>query len=187
MPIARYEGSENQVVSVKPQTGEVAWHQAIDPGDGIENVYVERSIQLLQTGAKLIALQRATGKLLWQRDDEIQSLYFNQAGDLLYMITIEVPDSTVNPNAPIWSELRAIDVVTGKPHWSTLQPITVGGHLSHFCNQNTVQRWHDAHCMGSHWQATLAESLCGGTHHANRDTCSNSPHHRARWHHNNPQ
>lgn len=120
-------GGENLVVALDVLTGKIVWHQDISPGDGVEQFFIKHTILLAQTGTSIIAFQSSTGSILWQRDSQIKSLYINQAGTILYTFSIDVPDPISDPNTPIWSGLRAVNLATGKQLWAVTRPDDIEG------------------------------------------------------------
>ena len=119
-------GGRRHVVALDAETGKIVWHDDLDPSDGDQQLFVAHGMLLVQTGSKIIALQSATGVMLWQRESQIQSWYY-QAQHRLYTVSIDVPDPVLHPTAPIWSGLRASELTTGKQFWAIPQPLSVTG------------------------------------------------------------
>ncbi len=112
----------NQVTAFNLQSGAKAWNVQGDPGEIIKTLTLEGNILLIRTDGSLTAVQAATGKLIWHRESQIQTLSINAAANIIYTVYIDVPLDT----SPITSGLRAFSLDTGKQLWNVPFPIKDG-------------------------------------------------------------
>ena len=112
----------SQVTALNLQSGAQEWSIQGDPGEIIKALFVEGNTVLIQTDGSLTAVQKATGKIIWHRASQIQSLSIDSAKGIIYTIYIDVP----NDNSPITSGARAMSLKSGVQIWNVSFPIKVG-------------------------------------------------------------
>jgi outer membrane protein assembly factor BamB len=90
-------------------------------GDQITALYLARNIIIAQARSMIAAVNVGTGQTIWQRESQVQAMALIQG--VLYTMFIDVPDLTMNENAPIVTGLRAIQVSTGQQLWQVTTPV----------------------------------------------------------------
>ena len=132
----------SQVTALNLQSGAQVWSQEGDPGEIIKTLSIEGNTLLVQTDGSLTAVQKTTGKILWHRESQIQTLFIDSAVGIIYTIYIDV-----NASSPITSGLRALSLNIGTQLWNVSFPIHDGekGSISStgivWTSQTAITAW----------------------------------------------
>ena len=100
----------------KPQwSTDLATNNLGETGDQITALSLVDNVVIARARSMIAAVNIRTGQTIWTRESQVQAMALIQG--VLYTMFIDVPDPTVNENAPIVTGLRAIQVGTGQQLW----------------------------------------------------------------------
>ncbi len=106
-------------------------------------LFLEGDTLLIQTDGSLTAVQKTTGKIIWHRESQIQSLFIDTAAKRIYTAYIDVDISSLSST----SGLRALNLTSGTQIWNVSFPIKIGeiGSISSagivWAGQTVITAW----------------------------------------------
>jgi outer membrane protein assembly factor BamB len=106
----------------KPQwSTDLATNNLGEIGDQITALYLVDNIVIARARSMIAAVNIRTGQTIWTRESQVQAMALIRG--VLYTMFIDVPNPTVNENAPTITGLRAIQVSTGQQLWQVTPPV----------------------------------------------------------------
>jgi outer membrane protein assembly factor BamB len=136
-------GGGSQVTALNLQSGIQEWSIQGDPGEIMKALFLEGDTLLIQTDGSLTAVQKTTGKIIWHRESQIQSLFIDAAAKRIYKTYIDVDTSSLSST----SGLRALNLNSGTQIWNVSFPIKIGeiGSISSagilWAGQTAITAW----------------------------------------------